>query len=204
MGVAGQTDSTHRRPGICILTSGQVSFPQVAIKVCVAEPAQNRAGFSHVQGPGRSRRCRRPACRNGDVPGFDSRLVPHHHGGVMSQGRRRSPLPQGWGNKRGRVLRRDGYRCTWNTTHPDGRWVGNDGREISTEEMPRAADYPERCTAPARDVDHIDGDDDHTPGNLRSLCGTHHDKRTAKQARAASPAFPRKTRPAPRHPGLTR
>jgi 5-methylcytosine-specific restriction endonuclease McrA len=63
---------------------------------------------------------------------------------------RRSRLPSDWPVRRKRVLRRDGFRCT----------------ALSSQ--------GERCAEPASDVDHVRPGDDHSEGNLRSLCAWHH------------------------------
>lgn len=90
-------------------------------------------------------------------------------------GARKATLPPDWPAIRRLVLERDGHRCTW-------------------------PDPDERCTAPATDVDHIGDRHDHHPDNLRSLCGPHHDQRTAAQGVAARNA--KRYRPQPPHPGL--
>lgn len=90
---------------------------------------------------------------------------------------RTAPLPPGWARIRAAVLERDGHRCTWR----------DDGV---------------RCIEAATDVDHIGDPNDHRPANLRSLCGWHHDRRTAQQAAAARARLPKMARPAERHPGL--
>jgi hypothetical protein len=94
--------------------------------------------------------------------------------------RRTSPLPPGWQTRiRPPVLERDGHRCTW---------IEEDGT---------------RCTATdALEVDHIGDPNDHTPGNLRTLCRYHHRKRTALQARSARGEAPPRRRPPEAHPGL--
>lgn len=68
---------------------------------------------------------------------------------------RREELPDDWEELRAEQLQRDGGRCTWRL--PSG----------------------ERCPNDATDVDHYGAKHDHT--KLRSLCGPHHDKRTALQ-----------------------
>ena len=94
---------------------------------------------------------------------------------------RTTPRPTGWKKTRQRILERDGHRCTWD----------NAGH---------------RCTERATDVDHIGAPDDHSDDNLRSLCGPHHDHRTAHQAAAASrtarASRPGRLRAPERHPGL--
>ncbi len=91
---------------------------------------------------------------------------------------RTAPLPKNWPDIRKRILRRDGYTCTWTT---DGG----------------------RCTQAATDVDHTGDPNDHRDEMLRSLCAPHHRKRSAAQGGQAAQAkrIPRK-RPSERHPGL--
>ena len=71
-------------------------------------------------------------------------------------------LPEDWKELRETQLMRDGYRCVWI--------------------LPSGA----RCEQPATDVDHYGAKWDHS--KLRSLCGPHHDKRTARQGMAAARA----------------
>ena len=78
---------------------------------------------------------------------------------------RRSRLPANWSAIRKRVLRRDGYRCTFRD--PDDR---------------------ERCAESATDVDHILPGDDHRESNLRSLCGFHHRKKSSSEGGMAQAA----------------
>ncbi|SFD14156.1 HNH endonuclease [Streptomyces aidingensis] len=91
--------------------------------------------------------------------------------------RRTHPRPQGWKTLRQEILNRDQHRCTW-------------------------IDDGQRCTARGTDVDHIGNPNDHTPDNLRTLCGPHHRRRTALQARAARGETPPRKRPRDPHPGL--
>lgn len=92
---------------------------------------------------------------------------------------RRSRLPRNWDTDiRPRVLRRDGYRCTW------------------TEDGPR-------CRARATDVDHINPGDDHSLENLTSLCGPHHAIKSAREGgRAAAARRAEAKLPAEPHPGM--
>lgn len=76
---------------------------------------------------------------------------------------RTSPLPKAWPKIRGNVLRRDNYQC------------------VHIRE-----DTGLPCGARATDVDHIDSPDDHTHKNLQSLCGWHHDQKTAAQGGTAA------------------
>lgn len=91
---------------------------------------------------------------------------------------RTTPLPNRWGAIRLGILRRDGFVCTW-------------------------IHLGARCQAAATDVDHIDDPNDHSPENLRSLCGPHHRARSAAQGGRAAQAkrIPRKRKAEP-HPGL--
>jgi 5-methylcytosine-specific restriction protein A len=79
--------------------------------------------------------------------------------GGWKDSQRKSELPDNWGELREAQLQKDGFRCVW--ILPSGR----------------------RCPHPATDVDHYGAKWNHK--KLRSLCGTHHDKRTAKQGAAA-------------------
>ena len=56
----------------------------------------------------------------------------------------------------------------------------------------------------ATDVDHINGADDHSMENLRSLCSPHHDHRSAQQGARARWARVKNSmaRPKGKHPGL--
>ncbi len=95
---------------------------------------------------------------------------------------RRDELPPGWRTIiRPRILRRDGYRCTWVT---EG----------------------ERCEAQATDVDHIDRGNDHRDENLASVCAWHHGRKSSAEglaARAARARYrPTNRRPSEAHPGL--
>lgn len=95
---------------------------------------------------------------------------------------RRQELPPDWPTTRRRIFHRDGYRCTW--------------RDI----------YGKRCEEPATDVDHIKRGNDHRDSNLRSLCGWHHDKKSAAEGGQAAAAVRRqhdkKFRRTETHPGL--
>lgn len=76
--------------------------------------------------------------------------------GGWAGSQRRDELPPDWPEIRKRVFRRDGYRCTAMT--PYGR-----------------------CPQIATDCDHVGDRHDHSDGNLTSLCGDHHRKKTAQQ-----------------------
>lgn len=73
---------------------------------------------------------------------------------------RRSELPADWDRIRKVVLERDGYTCT---------------ERYSTGE---------RCGRKATDVDHVRRGNDHRLSNLRSLCGWHHDRKSASEGAA--------------------
>lgn len=93
---------------------------------------------------------------------------------------RKERLPENWEELRRARLDKDGWRCT--------AW------------LPKSR---KRCPRPATDVDHHKPGDDHRIENLRSLCATHHGKKSARegnQARRAKQAA--RYRPAEKHPGL--
>jgi 5-methylcytosine-specific restriction enzyme A len=95
-----------------------------------------------------------------------------------SRSARTVPLPSDWPAIRRRILARDGHQCTWTT---DGI----------------------RCIAVATDVDHIGDPNDHSDDNLRSLCGSHHRRRSSSQgARAWHAKRKPRQRPVEQHPGL--
>lgn len=95
-----------------------------------------------------------------------------------SRSARTVPLPKDWSTIRRRILARDGYQCTWATNGI-------------------------RCCAPATDVDHIGDPDRHEDDNLRSLCVTHHRRRSSSQGGKAWHAKRKpRQRPAEQHPGL--
>lgn len=92
---------------------------------------------------------------------------------------RKSRLPSDWPQIRKRILARDGGRCTWII---DGA----------------------RCPMPATDVDHIIAGDNHDDSNLRSLCKSHHAKKSSAEggrARRRQNRY-RIERPNEQHPGL--
>lgn len=91
---------------------------------------------------------------------------------------RRDRLPSDWPKLRATRLKIDGHRCCWRL--PSGK----------------------RCPRPATDVDHRVAGDDHSMSNLQSLCGAHHLKKTAVDARKAKTARRNKGKRAPeKHPG---
>lgn len=96
---------------------------------------------------------------------------------LSATARRTTPLPANWEDLRAQAMQRDGNQCTW---MEDGQ----------------------RCPEQGTDADHIGAPDDHSLENLRILCGYHHRKRTAIQARAARGPMPSRERPRPPHPGL--
>jgi 5-methylcytosine-specific restriction protein A len=99
--------------------------------------------------------------------------------GHWANSNRARRLPPNWAAIRQRILRRDGWRCTW-VEH---------GSNI-------------RCAAPATEVHHINADDDHSAANLASLCSYHHHKVTSAEANAARHSVSNR-RPLEQHPGLT-
>ncbi|MFB8351005.1 HNH endonuclease [Streptomyces niveus] len=95
---------------------------------------------------------------------------------------RRSRLPADWQKIRLRVLRRDGGQCTTLT------------------------EAGARCDSSATDVDHIRPGDDHSLGNLRSLCSYHHRIKSSQEGAAAynakRRAIAKRFQRAEQHPGL--
>lgn len=73
---------------------------------------------------------------------------------------RRERLPSDWASRRLVVLRRDDFKCQWRY-----------GSEV--------------CGVRATDVDHVVAGDDHSFGNLRSLCREHHARKSAGEGAAA-------------------
>lgn len=112
-----------------------------------------------------------------------------------------APRPRGWKRKRARVLRRDGYRCTWIEGKPHGGWPLDEKGRIPENE-PYDRDHPDRCKVPGQDVDHAGAKDDHRVEALRALCRYHHRRRTAAQGHQARAELKAKRRPVPKHPGL--
>jgi len=91
---------------------------------------------------------------------------------------RKARLPPDWEARRAFVLRRDGWQCT---------------------ELVRDV----RCPQIATDVDHIIPGDDHSYGNLTSLCGPHHDLKSSREGAAAKARIRNaKRRPPETHPAL--
>jgi hypothetical protein len=113
--------------------------------------------------------------------------------GQWQGGSRRSTLPPEWAPEiRPAILDRDGHRCTWITDLDDGG---------PSDYLAGDYDPDLRCPRRATDVDHIGDAHDHSPGNLRSLCSWHHDRRSSKQGNAARRRYSNR-RPPERHPGL--
>lgn len=99
-------------------------------------------------------------------------------GGQFAGSSRRARLPKDWPTIRLRILKRDGYACTWPSRNG-------------------------RCGAHATDVDHIVNSDDDQDANLRSLCRSHHKIKTgAEGGRAAQAKRIPRSRPAEKHPGM--
>lgn len=84
---------------------------------------------------------------------------------AWSTSTRRQRLPRSWPAIRRRILRRDGYKCTW--------------IRVDTEQ---------RCNAAANQVDHIDEQGPDEDWNLRALCFFHHQRRSSQQGGRASAA----------------
>lgn len=78
---------------------------------------------------------------------------------------RKEHLPPDWEKRRRQRLAIDDNRCT-GRIYVEGRWA--------------------RCEAPAVDVDHINGRDNHDVyKDLRSLCEWHHDKKSSREGAKA-------------------
>lgn len=96
---------------------------------------------------------------------------------------RHDRLPADWDQLRLDVFARDGYRCTF--TYPNG------GRCPETTEL---------------ECDHVKRGDDHSKGNLTTLCHRHHEMKSAREgAHARWDAIAdkkRKFRRTEAHPGL--
>lgn len=83
------------------------------------------------------------------------------------------------------VLRRDGHRCRWTDQHGTRcAWADQTGATLA--------------------VDHIVRGDDHSMGNLQTLCGrgSEHDHHGTKTSAEAAAARPTRRRPPKPHPGL--
>lgn len=93
---------------------------------------------------------------------------------------RRERLPDDWKQRVAQVWKRDKGRCTWR--------------------LPSGA----RCPRPGRDVDHRVAGDDHRLSNLQLLCGTHHDRKTQREARFGRTRPKVKKRREEAHPGALR
>ena len=109
--------------------------------------------------------------------------MPWHQGNRSDPGRRQE-LPADWPRLRLEILDRDAHRCVW-------PW--------------RGAPASRQCGQAATDVDHVRRGDDHRPANLQSLCGYHHQQKTAKEAAEARAEAQKKLRHPPmygKHPGL--
>lgn len=95
---------------------------------------------------------------------------------------RRQTLPRNWYTTvRPEIIQRDRNICQW--PDEDGRAVNRHGEPI--------------CGRPGSDVDHIDDRDDHRPANLRLLCSSCHDRRSAQQG---GQSFTPLHRPPEQHP----
>jgi 5-methylcytosine-specific restriction protein A len=91
---------------------------------------------------------------------------------------RRTTLPKNWPILRRLILQRDGHQCTW-------------------------TDYGQRCTEKATDVDHITPGENHSPSNLRSLCGPHHKaKSSAEGGKASAQRRAKRRREPEQHPSI--
>lgn len=82
---------------------------------------------------------------------------------------RKERLPSDWLGRRSQVLRRDDFKCQWR--------IGSG-----------------RCSRYASDVDHVVRGDDHSFGNLQSLCSEHHRLKSGREGAAAYWAGVRESR----------
>jgi 5-methylcytosine-specific restriction enzyme A len=98
----------------------------------------------------------------------------------QDRSKRGKSLPPNWRATRERILARDHGRCRSHDT--------NDGSI---------------CGAPATDVHHANGPDDHRDESLLSLCGYHHNRETGRQGGRARAAIGNERRKPERHPGLS-
>jgi len=80
---------------------------------------------------------------------------------------RSEELPPDWPAIRRHILDRDGGRC----------------------QQPLPSGAP--CPNPATDVDHVGSKWDHGDDNLQSLCGVHHNRKTAAQGNAGRAQRPK-------------
>lgn len=93
---------------------------------------------------------------------------PTHTRPAWSGSDRRASLPADWSAIRAAVLARDSYTCQLAI---GGTWPTRTGLA--------------NCLGVATEVDHIGRPDDHTFGNLRSVCSACHRRRTQQQSAAA-------------------
>lgn len=96
---------------------------------------------------------------------------------------RKATLPSDWEARRKKVIARDRGICQW--PDEDGRAVNDSGEPI--------------CGAPGTDVDHVGDRNDHRLSQLRLLCSTHHNRRSAQQG---GQSYIPLRRPPERHPAL--
>jgi 5-methylcytosine-specific restriction protein A len=97
--------------------------------------------------------------------------------------RRKETLPKDWPARRRAVIVRDKGLCQW--LDEDGKAVNDHGERI--------------CGARGTDVDHKGDRLDHRVSELRLLCSTHHDRRSAQQG---GQSYIPLRRPPERHPAL--
>jgi 5-methylcytosine-specific restriction protein A len=96
---------------------------------------------------------------------------------LMAFSRRHAPLPPGWYKTRLRILKRDGYRCTWIRQDSTGG----------------------RCPERATHCDHVDPLGPETDDNLRALCEYHHKIKSSGEGGRAVHKNAAKTKK--KHPG---
>lgn len=104
---------------------------------------------------------------------------------------RRSRLPPDWASRRLATFRRDGWRC---------RFEFRPGQRCPVRDLTE--------TGTGLECDHIRPGDDHSPGNLRTLCKRHHLMKSGSEGaagrRAAHDRAASLFRRDEAHPGLLR
>lgn len=110
---------------------------------------------------------------------------------------RRDRLPKNWIRIRIDVLRRDSPTGSSKDAVCQHLRYDRYERDPVTGEVKYL-----KCGLPANQVDHIERGDDHSPGNLQSLCEWHHNQKSASEGHAARAAKKLGKKPLKRHPGL--
>lgn len=91
---------------------------------------------------------------------------------------------------------------SWNKNHGDRRErLPADWEEIRQHILERDGRRCRNCGKPGTDVDHIKPGDDHSEGNLQTLCSRCHAYKTSQQALGARGFGPGRRRAPEAHPG---